>query len=283
MGSTDTSGQDPYAFTRDRQAEEQRLVRQSQLLDPVTEELLRRAGLGPGMHVVDLGAGPGDTALLAGRLVGPTGSVLGVERSPEQVATARKRIAGLGIDNVTFREGDIAGLGDILGEHPVPVDAVIGRLILMWVPARLDVLRTCAAALPPGALVFVVDIDIEYDFAVPASPLWQDVERWIREALRSLGAETRMGPNLYRAFLEAGLPAPTLDTRTIMGGAADAPVWFFVNVVRAFLPVLTELGIVTAEEVGIGTLEDRLRAELTDNGAVAIVPPLTGAWTRIPG
>src|SRR5581483_7995977 len=147
---------------------------------------LRQAGLGPAMHVVDLGAGAGDTALLAGRLVGPTGSVLGVERSPEQVATARKRIAGLGIDNVGFVEGDVAALGDILAEHPVPVDAVIGRLILMWVPGRLDVLRTCAAALAPGALVFAVEMDIEYDFAVPASPLWQNVQRWVLRALATL-------------------------------------------------------------------------------------------------
>jgi SAM-dependent methyltransferase len=226
------------------------------------------------MHVVDLGAGPGDTALLAARLVGPTGSVLGVERSAEQVATARKRVAGLGVDNITFREGDVAALDGILAEHPVPVDAVIGRLILMWVPGRLDVLRTCATALPSGALVFALEIDIEYDFALPASPLWRDVERWVRQSLGALGAESRMGPNLYRAFLTAGLPAPTLDTRTFMRGAA-------VNVVRAFLPVLADLGVDT-EAIGIDTLEERLRADLVAHDAVAILPPLTGAWARLP-
>jgi ubiquinone/menaquinone biosynthesis C-methylase UbiE len=282
MSSTDDRGQDPYAFTRDREAEEQRLLRQSQLLDPVTEELLRRAGLGPGMHVVDLGAGPGDTALLARRLVGPTGSVLGVERSPEQVATARKRIAGLGIDNVTFREGDIAGLGDILTDHPVPVDAVIGRLILMWVPERDALLRTCAGLLPPGALVWFLDVDATYDYAVPSTPLWDRLRGWVIQTLVALGAETRMGPKLHRAFRDAGLPSPTLESRTIMAGAQTAPLWFALNVVRGFLPAMEELGVASAAEVGVDTLEARLLADLDANDAVMIAPPFTAAWAHVP-
>jgi ubiquinone/menaquinone biosynthesis C-methylase UbiE len=283
MSPTDASGQDPYAFTTDREEEERRLLVQARLLEPMTENMLRHAGLGPGMHVVDLGAGPGDMALLAARLVGPAGSVLGVERSPEQVAMARKRVAELGVGNVTFREGDVAALGGILAGHPVPVDAVIGRCILMWVPGRADVLRTCAEALPPGALVFALEPDITYDFAVPASPLWEELHRWFLGALEGLGAETRMGPNLYRLFVKAGLPAPTLDSGTIMRGAADAPLWFFVNIIRAFEPILTRLGIVGADELGLDTLEDRLRADLVELDAVAIVPPMTGAWARVPG
>lgn len=90
-----------------------------------------------------------------------------------------------------------------------------------------------------------------------------------------------MGPKLHRTFIDAGLPAPILDTRTIMRGAADAPLWFFVNVVRAFVPMLAQLGV-DPRHIGIDTLEDRLRADLDEHDAIAILPPLTGAWTRIP-
>ncbi|MGH4003263.1 MAG: methyltransferase domain-containing protein [Pseudonocardiaceae bacterium] len=44
------------------------------------------------MRVLDLGAGAGDVALLVARLVGPQGSVLGVEQSAEAVARAQRRI-----------------------------------------------------------------------------------------------------------------------------------------------------------------------------------------------
>lgn len=274
---------DPYAFAVDRAAEERRLVVQSRLLEPVTEELLLRAGLGPGMHVVDLGSGAGDTTMLAARLVGPTGSVIGVERSPEQAALARRRVADAGLANVTFEEGDVAALGDLLSRLDRPVDAVMGRLILCWVPDRLAVLRTCAEKLPPGALVWFLDIDIAYDFAVPCPPLWADVRRWIRDTLTGLGAELRMGPNLYRLFRDAGLPGPTVEGRIITGGEATAPVWFFVNVVRAFLPMMADLGVADPADVDIDSLEARLLAELATHDAAAFVPPLIIAWTRIPG
>src|ERR687884_318804 len=122
-----------YVFDADRAAEERRLTAQSRLLEPITESLLREAGLGPGMHVIDLGSGAGDMAVIASRVVGPSGSVLGIERSPESVALARRRIADLGIANVTFQEGDVMALGETLVAHPGPIDAVIGRLILMWI------------------------------------------------------------------------------------------------------------------------------------------------------
>ena len=223
---------DPYAFARDRAEEERRLIAQSHVLDPITEELLRQAGLGPGMHVLDLGSGAGDTTILAARLVGPTGSVLGIERSPEQAALARRRVADMGLDNVAFRAGDVAALDEVIAAHPTPIDAVIGRLILMWVPQRNAVLRACARALPPGALVCFLDFDMNYDYAMPSSPLWDRVRAWLVQTLDGLGAESRMGPKLHRAFLEAGLPAPVLESRTIMAGAPTAPVWVIVNAIR---------------------------------------------------
>src|ERR1700756_2193901 len=75
---------DPYAFAGDRVAEQRRLIEQSRLFAPFTEECLREAGLGSGMHVVDLGSGAGDTAILAARLVGPNGSARRLARPPPQ-------------------------------------------------------------------------------------------------------------------------------------------------------------------------------------------------------
>jgi protein-L-isoaspartate O-methyltransferase len=58
-----------YAF-EDRADEHRRLIEQSVLFDPLTERLLRAAGIAPGMRVLDLGTGAGSVALLAARLVG---------------------------------------------------------------------------------------------------------------------------------------------------------------------------------------------------------------------
>ena len=60
--------------------------------------MIRLLDVHPGQHVLDVGSGSGWTTALLGELVGPEGSVLGVERVPELVATSR----------VALAEGDLA-------------------------------------------------------------------------------------------------------------------------------------------------------------------------------
>ena len=86
------TGSPGYIFDRAEGEEEERLATQAHVIDPLTERLFRAAGLEPGMRVLDLGAGAGDVSMLAGRLVGPGGAVVGVEMSPDAVATARRLI-----------------------------------------------------------------------------------------------------------------------------------------------------------------------------------------------
>ena len=75
-------------------AEVRRLMLQATILRPITERLLRSAKLGPGMRVLDLGCGAGDVSMLAAEFVGPSGAIVGIDRSPEVVASASARAGG---------------------------------------------------------------------------------------------------------------------------------------------------------------------------------------------
>src|SRR5260370_23453726 len=77
-------------------AEHERLIWQASRLAPLTERLFLEAGIGPGQRVLDLGSGVGDVAMLAARLVGPSGEVVGVERDTHSIARARGRMARAG-------------------------------------------------------------------------------------------------------------------------------------------------------------------------------------------
>src|SRR5690349_12440683 len=114
----------------------ERLIRQSQFLGELSEHLLRKAGLAAGMSVLDVGCGVGDLSMLAARLVGPTGRVVGVDRSPDAIALASARAADAKLSNVRFMIGE-AGSCTI----DEPVDAVIGRLVMMYFPDPVAVLR----------------------------------------------------------------------------------------------------------------------------------------------
>src|ERR1700749_4797795 len=92
----------------------ERLMFQARLLRPMTERLLRGAGIGPGMSGLDVGCGAGDVALLAAELVGPSGSVTGVDRDPRSVALAARRALSQGLSWAGFRHATVqefAGAG----------------------------------------------------------------------------------------------------------------------------------------------------------------------------
>jgi cyclopropane fatty-acyl-phospholipid synthase-like methyltransferase len=69
-------------------AEIGRLIFQAGVLKPITERLLREAGVAPGMRVLDLGCGTGDVALLVAELVGPNGAVVGIDRNGDVLTVA---------------------------------------------------------------------------------------------------------------------------------------------------------------------------------------------------
>src|ERR1051325_11219731 len=83
-----------------------RLVRQAQFLAPITRALLARAGLAPGMRVLDVGSGAGDVAFLAAELVAPEGHVVGTDTAVGATAAASANAARRSLDNVEFLLGD---------------------------------------------------------------------------------------------------------------------------------------------------------------------------------
>src|SRR5437899_8430432 len=110
-------------------AEHERLIRQAARVAPTTERLFCEAGIGPGQRVLDIGSGVGDVAMLAAKLVGPSGEVVGVERDASTIARARVRVAEAALRNVSFTQSDVSQIpGNKL------FDAVVGRLILQFLP-----------------------------------------------------------------------------------------------------------------------------------------------------
>src|SRR5690349_2515112 len=98
-----------YPFT-DRAAEDERLVAQGVVFDPLTRRLLRHAGLVPGMRVLDLGSGAGNVARIVAGIVGPDGAVVGIEQDPAAVELARRRTHE---PTVEYRVGDVQTLDDV--------------------------------------------------------------------------------------------------------------------------------------------------------------------------
>jgi ubiquinone/menaquinone biosynthesis C-methylase UbiE len=257
-------------------AELQRLIKQSAFYAEFTEDVLRRAGLEEGMRVLDIGCGAGDVSLLATRLVGPAGAVIGVDKSPETLALARRRAEADQVQNVRFIEGDLIDL-----DLKESIDALIGRFVLMFLPNPAAVLRRLSSLVRAGGIVVFQEMDIGFTRTIPSNlPLWQQCGDWIRNAFQCAGVDVQMGPKLYATFRRAGLPAPQMNLHARIGGG-DLPIpEYIAGVVSSLLPVMERHGIATMAEVKIETLAVRLREELIRSDGVSILPSLVGAWTR---
>jgi SAM-dependent methyltransferase len=275
---TQTLAEQPRYILGHNRDELDRLINQARFFGDLTEEVLRRAGVGPGMRVLDVGCGTGDVSFLAARLIGPTGSVIGVDRSAEAVAVAEGRAREAGLGNVSFAVQD-------LSEVTVadPVDALVGRLVLMYLADPAAALRRLLEAVRPGGVVAFQEMDMGAVVCEPGCALLTTSSDRVVQTFARAGIDHRTGLKLARIFRGAGLPAPqTLQGARVESGP-DSPVYAWVaQTTRTLLPLMERIGVPTAAEVGVDTLADRLREEIVAADATVVPPPLIGAWARKP-
>ncbi len=125
----------------------------------------------PGETVVDIGSGAGFDALIAARLVGAAGRVVGVDMTHEMLSKARAGAAQLGATHVEFREGYVETL-PITDEF---ADVVISNGVLNLTLDKVETLREWFRILKPGGRLQIGDILV--DRPVPASAL-NDISLW---------------------------------------------------------------------------------------------------------
>lgn len=112
----------------------------------LNHRLVADARLRAGQHVLDLGSGTGYPALLTAQVVGPQGSVIGIDLAESMLAAAGRKAKMLGLTNVTFHTGDVTTLPFGAGSF----DAVTSRFCLMFLPEIPKAAAEIARVLKPG-------------------------------------------------------------------------------------------------------------------------------------
>jgi ubiquinone/menaquinone biosynthesis C-methylase UbiE len=267
--------QAPYALGH-TQHELNRLISQARFFGDLTAHVLRLAGIGPRMRVLDTGCGAGDVSFLAASLVGPEGSVIGVDKAPEATALASERAAAAGLTNVHFVTKDLADYSP-----DDSFDALIGSRILMYFSDPAVLLRRLVSFVRPGGVIAFQEFDMWGAKSHPACPLFElSVER-IRQTFARAGADPCAGLKLAQVFEEAGLVLPQMIQGARVERGPDSELYSQVaKVSRSLLPLMERTGVATAADVNVDSLADRLRAEALAAGATLVGPPLIGAWTR---
>lgn len=127
--------------------------------------------LKPGERVIDVGCGAGIDTLIAAKMVGPVGYVVGVDMTPAMIAKARRAAAEAGLDNVEFCEGFAENL-------PVSdgwADVVISNGVLNLFPDKIAGLKEMVRVLKPEGRLQIADIMVEKPVPISAK---NNIDLW---------------------------------------------------------------------------------------------------------
>jgi arsenite methyltransferase len=113
--------------------------------------------LEPGQRVLDIGSGAGMDSLIAALQVGPEGSMTGIDMTPEMLEKARRGVAELGVNNVTFIEGE----AESLPFEDASFDVVLSNSVIDLIPDKDAVFGEIYRVLVPGGRMQIADVTIQ--------------------------------------------------------------------------------------------------------------------------
>jgi SAM-dependent methyltransferase len=257
--------------------ERRRLALQAQILNPLTENFLRRAGISAGMNVLELGCGVGDVSLIAARLIGPHGQLHGIDLDPAALEIARQRIHSAGYDHVTLEHADV--------DSHAPAkqyDAVIGRHILLHMKDALAVLKKLVSIVRGGGLIAFQEYDLTVRcITYPEMPIMQKVSDQIVEFFKRALPRPNIGTQLFHLMNEAGLLHAECLAERPMDGGPDSPFYEWIAETAISLSAnFDKVGLPPLENTDSVSFAQQMREEAIRMRGVTVSPMLVGAFAR---
>lgn len=226
----------------------------------------RRAGLRAGDRVVDVGAGPGYATLDLADLVGPTGEVLAVERSPRFVSVIEARSRQRRYSQVRVQAADL------METFPEPgYDMAWCRWVASFTASVPRLVEWVHGALRPGGLaVFHEYVDYGSWCFAPPRPRLHDFVREVMASWRASGGEPDVAPALVAALRAGGFRLESVRPHVFATHPGELTWRWPAAFIQVNAERLAELGRVNAE--WIEEVVRELEAAEADPGSLMVTP-----------
>ena len=242
---------------------------------PTTAALFDRVGIVPGMSCLDVGCGGGDVTCELARRVAPSGRAVGLDRDTTKLAIAREEAdlyAGVAVE---YREGDVLTAG-LTPEY----DVVYVRFLLTHLADPRAATARIAAALRPGGVLIVEDIDFKGSFCHPANAAHERYVELYTQAALARGVDPGIGPRLPGLLVAAGCKQVRVNVvqpagMTPEGHERDVKLVSPLTLENIADSAIAE-GLATREEVD--AVLDELYRLAGDNTTVLSIPRIVQAW-----
>jgi SAM-dependent methyltransferase len=215
-----------YRFDRlgDREGEFKRLLTQATIGEDIEFTVLDSVGLRDGAKVLDLGSGPGVTALLVARRL-PRATVVGIEPEDLLREKAETLIAGQGLSE---RCRFLKGTGERIPLADGTVEFSYARLLFQHLPNPLAVLAEMRRVTRPGGIVVVMDVDDRTNIVHPAPVELDALEHRIAAAQAASGGDRHVGRKLLGYMQATGLQEIGMEPIPITASALGREAFFSI-------------------------------------------------------
>jgi len=260
-GSLSQSGQ--YSLATGSEAV-RRLNLLHQIYSPAGREALLQAGLNQGMRVADFGCGPGTMTRLLASLVGPSGTVTGIDLHAAQIEQARQLCAFDGLTNTKFVAADACKTG-LPRNH---FDLVYCRFLLLHLKNPASCLHEMWRVLKPGGILLAEDGDLASACSVPSTALDAFADLFTRLGpIR--GVDFSLANRLCHLVDDAGFSIANLKVHQPAERAGLSGLLLKWSVEEAG-PAFVDAGLITAEQLQRTVTE--MEIAVRDPDVLALAP-----------
>jgi SAM-dependent methyltransferase len=251
-----------------------RLVMLHNACAPFGREILLRTGLKPGMKVADFGCGVGMVSRMLAEMVGPTGRIVGIDVSPEQVEQARELCRGTGLNNTAFLAADATNT-ELPGDW---FDLVYCRYLLLHLPDPATCLLEMRRVLKPGGMIVIEDGDLATATSLPPTALDAFADLFTRLG-PTRGVDYSVANRLHQIIKAAGFPDPQMEIHQPALTEGENRLLLKLSVEEAG-PAFVSAGLITSAQLK-RTLT-AMQAATDDPEVVVLLPRMSAVWARKP-
>lgn len=249
------------------------LIAQAEVYAPEAQELLDRVGIGSGASAIDVGCGAMGIVHLLADQVGPKGRVVGLDREPRILETARGLAEGSGLA-AEFIEADATATG-------LPADAfdlVHARTVLLNVSNPRELVAEMARLARGGGTVALQEPDAASWVCDPPHPAWPILREAVLAAYRRTGKDFNMGRRIGRLLRDAGLEDVQVRATARLTRPGDYYQTFLLTIASLVREGILAQGELTEDE--LTSYVAGLRAHLEAPGTLTCQPLMWQAWGR---
>jgi len=213
---------------------------------------VERLHLVEGARVLDVCCGSGGSALPAAEMVGPSGSVLGVDLADRLLENGRAKARARGLRNVEFREGDLLELKALAGQF----DAVVCVFGVFFVPDMPQAMRSMWDCVRPGGKLAITTWGPRF-FEPATSAFWDSVRKERPDLHKSFNPWDRISEpqSLAALFEEVGISKPLIVAEPGQHPIASPQAWWAAVLGSGYRGTVDQLDPQALERVRSANLE----------------------------